>query len=119
MAYLGLVEEFENDWIDRPVWTYAQVPPHGKTFSESLSVPSLRNIPLIADSKIDNQLVVDAISAVREHNREYRREHLGLLILEGDMIRVTTGTTRGSFAELRRGPEGTHVVSFGGVYAGG
>lgn len=93
MAYLGLVTELQDDTVERPIRSYAQVPPHGRTFGDSVDVPRLRDIPfgVSSGSTIDDELVVDAVSMVRERDRSFRRRHLGSLILEGDKVTVTTG----------------------------
>jgi hypothetical protein len=119
LAFIGLVAELEEDSVDRPLSFYAQVPRHGKTFPDSLSIPRLRDIPFHVDSAVDDQLIIDAISILRTRDRSFRREHLGSLHLEGDTIKVMTGTTTGRIATLRRGPDGLLVVNLFGFYHGG
>lgn len=118
MTYLGLVAELQDDSVERPLGSFAQVPPYGKRFPESLSIPRLRDIPFRVDPAIDYRVVVDVVAAVREDDKSYRREHLGSVTIDGDKITVTTGTTTGSSTELHCESDGCRAVGFG-VYSGG
>jgi hypothetical protein len=118
MVYLGLVAELQDDPVERPLDSFAQVPPYGKRFPESLSIPRLRDIPFRVDPAVDDRVVVDVVATVREHDNSYRREHLGSITIDGDEFTVTTGTTTGSSTKLQCEADGCRAVGFG-VYSGG
>jgi len=118
MADLGLVAELQDDSVERPLGSFAQVPPYGAKFSASLSIPRLNDVPFRLDPALDDRVVVNVVATVREHDRSYRREHLGSVTIDGDKITATTGTTTGSSTKLSCGRDGCLVVGFG-MYSGG